>query len=270
MLKERTKPKARRSTARRKPTLAAMVRTLRAHMPELSERYGVRSLGIFGSYLRGDQKSRSDLDVLVEFDEHMGTYKNWVALESELTETFGVKVDVVPNENLKPFIGKRIQSEVVWLRRDGKDLPVRLSRRKKGIPHMAAKREYLDFLNDMVTAMDQTQRIIANVTFDELALDETRVLALAKAVENIGEAAKHIPADVRSRYPNINWKDMAGMRDHLAHGYFQIKIVTLWETVTQKIPDVKPLVAAALEQELQRRADRDKQTTNGKKNGEKK
>jgi uncharacterized protein len=59
---------ARAKRQRQRPTLDDVLRTLRAHLPELREDYGVRTLGVFGSYVRGEQRPRSDLDLLVEFD----------------------------------------------------------------------------------------------------------------------------------------------------------------------------------------------------------
>lgn len=92
---------------------------------------------------------------------------------------------------------------------------------------MIPKREYLDYLNDIVLAMGQAERFVAGVTFDEFVLNEEKVIAVSKTVENIGEAAKHIPTDVRNRYPQTNWKAMAGTRDRIAHGYFAINLPKL-------------------------------------------
>lgn len=257
--------RARRKRATRH-TRAELVRRLRAQMPELVERYGVKSLGVFGSYLRGEQKARSDFDVLVEFETTQNALGKWIEMRDELKDTLGVKVDLVENENLKPFIGKRILSEVVWLRRDGRNLRARLPRQKQGGSRMATKREYLDFMSDIVRAMNQTERIVAGVTFDEFVQNEEKVLAATKAIENIGEAVKNIPADVCARYPEIDWKNMAKMRDRMAHGYFSVDFQILWETATERIPFDKPLVAAALAQELARRAEQDAKKQNGKKN----
>ncbi len=85
---------------------------LREELPHLRERYGVSTLGIFGSYPRGEQRSRSDLDVLVEFDERPLTLLEFVRLENYLTDRIGVKVDLVEKSTLKPAIGRRILEEV--------------------------------------------------------------------------------------------------------------------------------------------------------------
>lgn len=92
--------------------LDCFVSILKRRMPELEEEYKVRSLGVFGSYVRGEQKEGSDLDVLVEFYE-TPSLLDLVGLEHHLSDLLGVKVDLVPKSGLKPRIGKRILEEVV-------------------------------------------------------------------------------------------------------------------------------------------------------------
>jgi hypothetical protein len=84
--------------------------TLQAHLPELRERYGVRELLLFGSYLRGEQRKRSDLDVLVEFDRVPSLFE-FIRLERYLSELLKIKVDLVMKSALKPAIGRHILEE---------------------------------------------------------------------------------------------------------------------------------------------------------------
>jgi predicted nucleotidyltransferase len=86
--------------------------TLRNHLPELADRFQVRSLGVFGSYVRHEESPESDLDVLVSFETPPGLLA-YLALENHLTDLLGIKVDLVMKDALKPTIGKRILSEVV-------------------------------------------------------------------------------------------------------------------------------------------------------------
>jgi len=95
------------------PDLDQVICLLRQHLPELRRCYGVRSLGIFGSYVRGEQKRRSDLDLLVEFEDRLLTLLQIIALERELSKLVGVKVDLVEKQTLKPAIGRQILQEVV-------------------------------------------------------------------------------------------------------------------------------------------------------------
>jgi predicted nucleotidyltransferase len=83
---------------------------LQVHLPELRERYGVRGLWLFGSYLRGTQRKGSDLDVLVEFDRVPSLFE-FIRLERYLSELLKVKVDLVMKSALKPVIGRHILEE---------------------------------------------------------------------------------------------------------------------------------------------------------------
>ena len=88
------------------------ISTLRKHLPELRERFGVESLGVFGSYVRGEEREGSDLDVLVEFRVVPGLLQ-FVAPKNHLSDTLNVNVDLVMRRALKPHIGKRVLEEVV-------------------------------------------------------------------------------------------------------------------------------------------------------------
>ena len=77
------------------------------HEKELKEKYEIKDIGIFGSYLRGEAKEESDLDILVEFEKPIGFFK-FLELEEYLSNLIGIKVDLVSKKALKPHIGKYI------------------------------------------------------------------------------------------------------------------------------------------------------------------
>jgi len=94
--------------------LESLRQQLSDRMPELQARYGVKSLGIFGSFVHGQQKKRSDIDLLVEFNDQVPvTLFSFVALERELGKALGRRVDLVEKNTLKPVIGKQILAEVI-------------------------------------------------------------------------------------------------------------------------------------------------------------
>ena len=80
----------------------------------LKERFNVKEIGIFGSFVRGEQKETSDLDILVEFEGGVSLFEI-VRLERFLSEILGEKVDLVMKNSLKPRIGKHILREVVYV-----------------------------------------------------------------------------------------------------------------------------------------------------------
>lgn len=88
------------------------IKKLQKMLPELKKKYRIKYIGVFGSYVRGDQNSSSDLDILVEFNGFI-TLFGYAKLENELSDELGVKVNLVSKTALKPKIGKHILSEVV-------------------------------------------------------------------------------------------------------------------------------------------------------------
>lgn len=84
------------------------------HKRELRENYGVTETGIFGSYVRGEQKKSSDVDVLVEFEKPVSLLR-LVEVENYLSDLLKTKVDLVPKEDIRSELKERILKEVVYL-----------------------------------------------------------------------------------------------------------------------------------------------------------
>ena len=82
--------------------------------PMVQEKYKVKELGIFGSYVRGEQNESSDVDILIAFEKAPSLLK-FIELENYLSETIGIQVDLVIKQVLKPRIGENILAEVIYL-----------------------------------------------------------------------------------------------------------------------------------------------------------
>ncbi len=95
-------------------TLAEIKRRLGRQKAELAARYSVKELGIFGSYVRGEQQPGSDLDVLIDFEEYPSLLE-FIGLEQTLSEQLELPVDLVMKSDLKPRLRQRILQEVVYL-----------------------------------------------------------------------------------------------------------------------------------------------------------
>ena len=87
---------------------------LAMHMDELRGHFKVKEIGVFGSYVRGEEKEASDIDVLVEFEEPVSLL-GLVSLENHLSDLFGVKVDLVPKGEIRQELKEKIIKEVVYL-----------------------------------------------------------------------------------------------------------------------------------------------------------
>lgn len=109
------------------------------------------------------------------------------------------------------------------------------------------KREYGDYIEDVINAMSKAEDFTSNMTKEDFLKDEKTIFATVRALEVIGEAVKNIPASIRKRYPEIPWRDMAGMRNKLIHEYFGVKLDLIWKTVKQKIPPLEPIFQKILQ-----------------------
>ena len=94
--------------------LEGIINTLKEYKEELKKRFKVKEIGIFGSYVRGNEQRKSDVDILVEFKEPVGLFE-FMDLEEYLEKLFKRKVDLVSKKALKPRIGKYILREVVYI-----------------------------------------------------------------------------------------------------------------------------------------------------------
>ena len=87
---------------------------IRKHKTEITEAYHVKEIGVFGSYIRGEERADSDVDILVDFEKPIDLFR-FLDLEERLSELSGKKVDLVSKKALKPYIGKEILEEVQYL-----------------------------------------------------------------------------------------------------------------------------------------------------------
>lgn len=95
-------------------TLQKIKKILEDHKIELRYKFKVKDIGIFGSYARGEQKNKSDIDLLVEFEEPVSLLK-LVSLENFLREMLKVKVEVIPKKDVRPELREKIFKEVIYI-----------------------------------------------------------------------------------------------------------------------------------------------------------
>ena len=110
------------------------------------------------------------------------------------------------------------------------------------------KREIVDYIEDIISAMDKAMDFVKNMSYEEFIGDDKTVFAVVRALEIVGEAAKNIPGDIRKNYPEIPWKDLAGMRNKVIHKYFGVPLSPVWRAVKEEIPPLKPLFEKILKE----------------------
>ena len=87
-------------------------------------------------------------------------------------------------------------------------------------------------------AARRLQIICAGKTLATLLPDWQATAALERFIEIVGEGVKRLPMDLRSRYPSVPWKEIAGTRDHLSHGYDDVDYQVLWDAVQKDVPEL--------------------------------
>lgn len=200
---------------------------LDAHTAEL-DALGVARIQLFGSYLRGEQTPKSDIDLLVDFAAAVDEKNNQVNLKESLEAWLGQKVDIVPADSLKAAIRPNVLREI----------------ESGGTVKMG--KSALPYLQDILEEANYLIESSADVDYAKFLSDRHLKRSFTRSLEIIGEAVKNLSKDFRHKYPQIVWKKIAANRDVMIHSYRDVRYDTVWETVTVDVPILKQQVEEIL------------------------
>lgn len=102
------------------------------------------------------------------------------------------------------------------------------------------------YLRHILDAVSRIEEYTEDMKREDFMSSNLHQDAVIRQVEVIGEAARKVSEETRKRHTEVPWKDMAGMRDKLIHGYFGVDLDAVWDTVTEDIPRLKTMLQALL------------------------
>jgi len=189
---------------------------LNTRFPAMRKLFGIRKIGIFGSFARGDEHPGSDIDIQVEFDQGSETYKNYIGLALYLEELLGRRVDLVTTRVLEGYLHADVDADHAELNRD---------------------RVYLTRMLDECVFLLQRKR---DTAFREFSRNELLKRAAIRSLEIIGDGAARTSDRTKASFPGIPWRELAGLKDRLAGMYFSPDWVLVWDVLENEIPILEP------------------------------
>jgi uncharacterized protein with HEPN domain len=111
------------------------------------------------------------------------------------------------------------------------------------------RRNYILYLEDILTSTNKIQNYVGNASFEELIADELKIDAIVRNFEIIGEASSNVPQEINAQYPFVEWRKIADFRNVLAHEYFGINYKIMWDIIKNKLPALQKDIQTILKKE---------------------
>lgn len=111
------------------------------------------------------------------------------------------------------------------------------------------RRDVMLYLHDIWESISIIDDYKQELTEEDFYINRQIQDAIIRRLEIIGEAAKNVGEEIRNKYPDVPWKQVAGMRDVLIHGYFGVKLKRIWEVLKTDIPELKQKIRVIMDKE---------------------
>lgn len=112
-----------------------------------------------------------------------------------------------------------------------------------------SKRDWKLYVEDVLECIKKVEKYIGDMDFTLFEKDDKTVDAIIKNLETIGEAAGHIPDDIKACHKDIPWKEIVGLRNRIVHGNFNIDLKIIWGVIKQELPTLKIQLEHILKEE---------------------
>lgn len=111
-----------------------------------------------------------------------------------------------------------------------------------------SRREWKLFVEDILESIELIEKYVKEMELDDFKEDRKTIDAVVRNFEIIGEASKFIPDNIKSKFQNVDWKGIIGLRNRIVHEYFGISLAIVWEIIAEELPILKEQMKNILEQ----------------------
>lgn len=110
-------------------------------------------------------------------------------------------------------------------------------------------RDYKLFVKDILDCINKIEEFVKGISYEDFVKDDKTSSAVVRKLEVIGEASKNVPKEIRQRYKELPWSDMAGMRDKIIHFYFGIDYEIVWKVIKERLPQIRPSIKKIVDED---------------------
>jgi uncharacterized protein with HEPN domain/predicted nucleotidyltransferase len=203
----------------------------RERILEILKKYGLGNPRLFGSVLHANHDLESDIDLLVD-PSSKTTLLTLIAAEQEIQTELGLALDLKTPEELS----KRFRENVISESRSLTDW-----QSGETSTFMSPQFRDADYLNHIQKAIEKIHRYSSDR--EEFFRREEIQDAVIRGLEIIGEAVSRLSQDLKDVHPNVPWQQISGLRNRLIHGYFDVQLDRVWETVEEDVPGFEQAIS---------------------------
>lgn len=182
---------------------------------------GASNPKLFGSVARGNSHAHSDVDLLITLKPDRSLL-DLIAIKQDLEDLLGCSVDVVTEAALSPYIREQVLQEAIPLMRDDTI--------------------YLQHIFNSIEIIEKYTSVGQEQFMNESHWQDATI----RQLEIIGEATKQLSDDLRTQYPEVPWRKLAGLRDVLIHNYLGVDLNTVWHITQTNLPVLKKQIETIL------------------------
>ena len=224
---------------------------IRKAVAPVAEKYGVKRVFLFGSYARGDNAEKSDIDLRCEGGK---IYGDWAHnhFQEDIQEALSVKVDVVCVSNPNSEFLQRISGDHVLLYEEGAFLenPVFIPKGERVSSYLSKTQRDIIILRRVLRYCKEVPEIIQRFgdNFEAFSSDFAYKNSVAMSIFQIGEHTNRLSEDFRGKFKDMPWPKIKAMRNVIAHEYYEVDVAGLWKVAHEYVPELQDYCQQALGQ----------------------